>query len=438
MPLCGVATVKIVRGKIDRQLLSVYLDRGVIRFTDVDERRTNPTSNDLTQYQAVDPGDFVLNNQQAWRGSVGVSSLTGIVSPAYLVLSLRTGIHPHFANYLFRSKEAVGQYMVCSRGVGTIQRNLYWPSLKRVTFSVPPIHEQAAIVRFLDHADQRIRRYIQAKERLIELLEEQQQAIIHQAVTGQIDVRTGKPYPTYKNSGVEWLGKVPKNWRLVPLKWVAQGIQNGATPPTSELTYYEEGTVPWYGPSSIMASEEVGPPIKHLTDLAFSEGGARLLCGPSLLVGVIGNVGQMALMKKDGATNQQITAFELPVKLVSPRFLLRQLRGAEAWLRSSASAATIPILDSSTLTRLPCAIPSLDEQHMINAALDPRIDGIHRIVSSNQSLISLAREYRTRLIAEVVTGKLDVREAAASLPKVDPLEVENKLDDALDTGGEVD
>ena len=73
-----------------------------------------------------------------------------------------------------------------------------------------------AIVRFLDHADRRIRRYIRAKERLIELLEEQKQAIIHQAVTGQINVRTGQPYPAYKDSGVEWLGEVPSHWTLLP------------------------------------------------------------------------------------------------------------------------------------------------------------------------------------------------------------------------------
>ena len=77
---------------------------------------------------------------------------------------------------------------------------------------VPPLTEQAAIVRFLDHVDRRIRRYIRAKEQLIALLEEQKQAIIHEAVTGRIDVRTGRPYPAYKVSGVEWLGAVPAHW----------------------------------------------------------------------------------------------------------------------------------------------------------------------------------------------------------------------------------
>ena len=86
----------------------------------------------------------------------------------------------------------------------------------------PPLSEQTAIVHFLDHADRRIRRYIRAKQKLIALLEEQKQAIIHQAVTGQIDVRTGQPYPAYKPSGVEWLGEVPAHWEILPLKRIGR------------------------------------------------------------------------------------------------------------------------------------------------------------------------------------------------------------------------
>ena len=80
--------------------------------------------------------------------------------------------------------------------------------------TLPPLPEQTTIVRFLDHVARRIRRYIRAKQKLIALLEEQKQAIIHQAVTGQIDVRTGEPYLAYKDSGVEWLGDVPEHWEI--------------------------------------------------------------------------------------------------------------------------------------------------------------------------------------------------------------------------------
>ena len=182
-------------------------------FSSVDEKRTNPTSEDLSKYHAVEPGDFVLNNQQAWRGSVGVSRYKGIVSPAYLVLALDGRLDREFADRLLSGREMVAQYLVSSKGVGTIQRNLYWPHLRRAAVPIPPSAEQAAIVRFLDYADRRIRRYIRAKQKLIKLLEEQKQTFIHRAVTRGLD-----PNVRLKPSGVEWLGDVPEHWKVVPLK----------------------------------------------------------------------------------------------------------------------------------------------------------------------------------------------------------------------------
>ena len=121
---------------------------------------------------------------------------------------------------------------------------------------IPPLHEQAAIVRFLDHADRRIRRYIRAKQKLIALLEEQKQAIIHQAVTGQIDVRTGQPYPAYKPSGIEWLGEVPAHWGVVRFKFVAAKIVDclHETP-----KYSENGKFP------AIRTADISPGILHLS-----------------------------------------------------------------------------------------------------------------------------------------------------------------------------
>lgn len=108
------------------------------------------TSKDLSKYQRVDPGDFVLNNQQAWRGSVGVSFDTGIVSPAYIVLEMNDKLDPRFANYLFRARIMVDQYLINSKSVGSIQRNIYWPALKRTRVPVPSHSEQEQIIRYLD------------------------------------------------------------------------------------------------------------------------------------------------------------------------------------------------------------------------------------------------------------------------------------------------
>lgn len=150
VPLYAIAQVKSINNCIDLPLMSVYLDAGVVPFVEREEKRTNATSKDLTNYQRVDPGDFVLNNQQAWRGSVGVSFHSGIVSPAYIVLSLNNTLDSHYANYLFRSRCMVDQYLVISRGVGSIQRNLYWSALKRVVVPIPSKKEQMEIVEYLD------------------------------------------------------------------------------------------------------------------------------------------------------------------------------------------------------------------------------------------------------------------------------------------------
>ena len=215
------------------QLLSVFLNRGVIRYEEGGGQVHAP-SLDLTNYQVVHPGDFVLNNQQAWRGSVGVSRHHGIVSPAYIVLRL-VGLDAAYANYLFQCPAMVNQFVTASKGVGDIQRQIYWLFLRFVQTLLPPLSEQAAIVRFLDHIDRRIRRYIHAKQKLVKLLEEQKQALIHEAVTGQIDVLTGRPHPAYKDSGVEWLGAVPAHWEMRRLKSKLRPVDRRSSSGTETL-----------------------------------------------------------------------------------------------------------------------------------------------------------------------------------------------------------
>lgn len=104
-----VSRLKSISNHPNERLLSVYLEKGVIPFEDVSEKRTNGTSDNLDKYQLVDIGDFVLNNQQAWRGSVGVSNYRGIISPAYIILEISDKLNSKFANYLFRSEKMIYQ-----------------------------------------------------------------------------------------------------------------------------------------------------------------------------------------------------------------------------------------------------------------------------------------------------------------------------------------
>ncbi len=396
----------------EEELLTVSSERGVVPRSSATVTMFKAES--YAGYKLCWPSDLVINSLWAWGRGLGVSRHHGIISSAYGVYRLR----PPYTDYsayiheLVRSTPFNWELRVRSKGIWISRLQLTDEAFLGAPFPLPPLPEQAAIVRFLDHADDRIQRYISAKQKLIGLLEEQKQAIIHRAVTRGLD-----PDVRLKPSGVEWLGDVPEHWNLVPLKWVSHRSQNGATPPTSESLFYEDGAIPWYGPSSCGTKEEIGAPVRHLSEVAFSKGHARLVRGPALLIVVIGATsGRMALMSDDGSTNQQITAFELSRDLVSPEFILRQLRSAESWLRATTSTATIPILDSGVVARLLCAIPPMEEQEGINKALDSHVSRIDTAIDRARCQIELLREYRIRLIADVVTGKLDVRGAAEQLP----------------------
>lgn len=169
----------------NEELLSVFLERGVIRFSAGGEKRANATSKDLSKYQLVEPGDFVMNNQQAWRGSVGVSSYRGIVSPAYLVIQMADCVNPHYANYAFRSRPFVSVYEICSRGVGSIQRNLIWNMFKGQPLPLPPLPEQREIVAYIEARATKIDAAVSKLEAEVAALKEYRERLIADVVTGQ-------------------------------------------------------------------------------------------------------------------------------------------------------------------------------------------------------------------------------------------------------------
>ena len=162
-------------------------------------------------YQIVNPLDIVVRPtdlQNDWNSlRFGLSEHRGIITSAYLCFAVTHKVTPRYGHLLLHSYDLMKVFYGLGSG---LRQNLDWTDFKRLPCIVPPVAEQEALVRFLEHADRRIRRYVRAKQKLIELLEEHKRAIIHEAVTGQIDVRTRRPYRAYKYSGVEWLGQCPR------------------------------------------------------------------------------------------------------------------------------------------------------------------------------------------------------------------------------------
>lgn len=216
-----ILTLRNEKNSGGRELLSVYLDKGVISYSESNGMQVHKPSQDLSNYQNVNVGDFVLNNQQAWRGSVGVSKYRGIISPAYFVYHLSDKCHPPFMNYLFRDSSMVQQYETSSRGVGTIQRNLFTPWFLNCWVVLPPLDEQKNISDFLSEKCSDIDSLISDIQSEIAILEQYKKSLITETVTKGLD-----PNIETKDSGIEWVGNIPKHWEVMPNKYVMHKIKH--------------------------------------------------------------------------------------------------------------------------------------------------------------------------------------------------------------------
>lgn len=395
VPLAAYAKEKSITNQTDLELLSVYLDRGVIRFSEVSAKRTNVTSEDLSKYQRVDVGDLVLNNQQAWRGSVGVSPYTGIVSPAYIVLELSDKLHKRFANYLFRDNSMVTHYAIASKGIGSIQRNLYWINLKRKNLFLPPFPEQAQIVRYLDAMTAKINKLIRAKKRQIALLQEQKQAIINQAVTRGLD-----PDVELKDSGIDWLGPIPKHWEIVTLKRLCS-MHSGTNLTSEEID--ELGIYPVYG----------GNGFRGYYSLYNCSGECVLVGRQGALAGNVHYVDG-----KFWATDHAlITRCSKLTGYLYLSYLLKAMNLNQYAFQTAAQ----PGLAAGTILSLQTVIPSCEEQFQISDFLDSFCKKINDAIETTEKQISHCEEYKNSLISSVVTGQVDVRNTAVE--EVDPADL---------------
>jgi len=271
---------------------------------------------------------------------------------------------------------------------------------------IPLLEVQYVIAAFLDRETARIDALIEKKQRQIELLQERRAALINHAVTKGLD-----PDVQMKDSGIEWLGEIPAHWEACPVKRVSTRIQTGCTPPTSEERYYEDGTVPWYGPGSFSTNLVLSEPVKLLNEAAIREGAARLFAADSIMVVCIGaTIGKVGYLASPASSNQQITAITPNAKKASGKFLSYQLKRLEHVLRGVAPSTTLPIMDQQEVGYLPCALPTLEEQNLIVEYLDRASQKADTMTANIHDSIAMLREYRTALISAAVTGKIDVRE----------------------------
>ena len=397
----------------EEPMLSVTIKRGVIRQNDLleDSSKKDGSNIDKSAYKLVRPGDISYNKMRAWQGAVGASDYQGIVSPAYVVVRPRKGVSSRYFHYLLRTPAFAKEAERWSYGITSDMWSLRPEHFKMIYASLPPPTEQTAIVRFLDHADRRIRRYIRTKQKLIALLEEQKQAIIHQAVTGQIDVRTGQSYPSYKESGVEWLGDVPEHWERRRLKTLLRSVdRRSLTGKETLLSLRRDHGV-------VIYAEHFARPPQGRTLVGF-----KLVSPGHLVVNRMqANNGLVFCSGINGLVSPDYSIFEMrePIQMQFLSDLLRTSGYRTHFRRESTGLGTgtagfLRLYDEKLL-ETKVFLPPEREQILILKALAEGMGKRNRLIGREQRELQLIDEYRIRLIADVVTGKFDVRKATADL-----------------------
>lgn len=411
------------KNHIDEELLSVYLDRGVVSYSSTTQKQVHKPSEDLSNYQLVMPGDFVLNNQQAWRGSVGVSKYKGIISPAYYVLKPRIEINPNFLNYAGRDKAVVDQFVVASKGVGSIQRQIYIPYLKNVVIQIPPKEEQDQIVRYLDWKVSEMNHFIHEKKKQIKKLEELKITKIDEIITKGLDLSVDM-----KPSNVEWLGTIPDHWDVDHIKQhfiVKKRIAGKEGYDVLSITQQGLKVKDIASNEGQMAMDYSGYQFVYPGDFAMNH--------MDLITGYVD------LSDEFGVTSPDYRVFTLvDTEHCYAPFYLRVFQigyKRRIFYKFGKGAANQGRwrLPKTAFYNFAIQVPPIEEQKEIEKVcveLEKRIDSM---IDGIRCEIELLEELKTKTIADVVTGQVDVRDVIIPEYTVDEADEDIDSDDIDDS-----
>jgi type I restriction enzyme, S subunit len=425
----------------EERLLSLRMRQGLVDHIDAGGKLIPPES--LVNFRIVEPGQVVMNRMRAAAGLFAVASVRGLVSPDYAVFEPKPEAFNPYLLQAFRLPSLSAVFRAESKGLGTGESGflrLYTDRFGPIPVPYPPLDEQRLIVRFLDWYGGQTASLIRAKKKIIALLNEQKQAIIHRAVTRGLDRSV-----SLKDTGVPWIGDIPTHWELLPLgRVLAERVEkNDPVKTTNVLALSLHDGVTLY------ADKRAGG-NKAKDDIS-----AYKLAYPGDIVVNSMNVvvGSVGLSRYFGAVSpvyymlrprSSLDVVEFFAALFSDKVFQSSLFGLGNGIMFIQSRATgklntirlrIPI---GKLNRVEIPYPPVKEQAAIVDGITAETAQINTYLESSEREIALIQEFRARLIADVVTGKLDVRALAASLPEIAELEaiddlVEGEdLDEAID------
>jgi type I restriction enzyme S subunit len=421
----------------DLPVLEVSIRSG-IRIRDFDNGGRKQEMTDRSKYQRAVRGDIAYNMMRMWQGAVGIAPADGLVSPAYVVARPFPEADAAYYAYLFRTAAYMREIDVFSRGIVPDRNRLYWESFKQMPSVYPPLDEQRLIVRFLDWHGAQTAKLVRAKKRIIALLNEQKQAIIHRAVTRGLD-----PNAKLKPSGIPWLGDVPEGWEVKRLRNISRNITSGSR----GWSRYAADQGPLFIRIANLSRTGLHLRFDDVVRLALpaaelGEAARTRTSAGDLLLSITAYIGSVAIVPDgigEAYVSQHVACCRL-IPQVNTRWigyvLLSPVGQAHGTL--SMYGGTKQGLSLDDVKNYVVLLPPLEVQDDIADWIDKSTRQISNSISAVEQEIALIQEFRTRLIADVVTGKLDVRAAAASLPEVtepeliDDLVEGDDLDEAID------
>ena len=384
--------------------VDVYKNDHISR--DMPFMRATASTEEIDRFRLHKYDVLITKDSETWE-DIGVPALVtepadDLISGYHLALLRTKGdiLGPYLSRTL-QSRGVAHQFHIAANGV--TRYGLTHNGIRSVVLPIPPLDEQAAIVRYLDDADQRTRAYVSAKERLITLLEEERQAVIHQAVTRGLD-----PNVKLKPSGVEWLGDVPEHWEFSSSNKSRGSSGEGSHTghemmrpcTTGHIRSYRQGTLP--APASGLQTYE-----QTLNDRGLAV--SQMFPMGTLVMTIAANIGDVAILDLDACFPDSVVGFS-PGRNVDRDYLYNVFQSMKTEFLRLAPVNTQGNLNVDRIGAAIVAFPPLAEQTAIAARLNRAADGIDATIDRARRQIELMEEYRTRLIADVVTGKLDVRE----------------------------
>ncbi len=346
----------------------------------------------------ADDGDVLL----LWDGSNAGEFLParkGVVSSTVARITPK-GINKRFLYWTCKGHE----YLVRAETVGMGIPHVSGDFLANLVLFVPSDSDQPSIADYLDRETARIDGLVAAKERVLALMTEKRRTLITHAVTRGIN-----PKVSFRDSGIPWLGQIPKHWQVWKLVHLAD-IGNGSTPSRENVDYWSEGSIPWLN-SSVVNQDEVTESDQFVTEVALRECHLPMVQPGSVLVGITGQGktrGQAVVLSCEATINQHL-AFAAPdATKIDVWFLRWVFFAAHDYLRaiSDDAGGTKGALTCEELANMRVVVPPLDEQRAIVAHIAVEAGKLDALRIATERTIALLKERRAALIAAAVTGKI--------------------------------